>query len=119
MDFEWDEGKRQANILKHGIDFVDAIAVFAGRFIETEDLRRDYGERRFLASGEVAAEVIRVVYTSRGDRCRIVARLQERRQPLLAEPLELVVRKRWAQRDVGHDRQHVGETRHRHMQPHS
>ena len=83
MDFEWDEGKRQANILKHGIDFVDAIAVFAGRFIETEDLRRDYGERRFLASGEVAAEVIRVVYTSRGDRCRIInarrARRDERR----------------------------------------
>jgi uncharacterized protein len=41
MDFEWDEAKCQANILKHGIDFVDAIAVFSGRFIETEDQRRD------------------------------------------------------------------------------
>src|SRR6266851_5046185 len=45
MDSEWDEAKRQANTLKHGVDFVDAIEMFAGRFIETEDRRRDYGER--------------------------------------------------------------------------
>jgi uncharacterized DUF497 family protein len=40
MDFEWDEAKRQANILKHGIDFVDAMGIFTSRFLETEDLRR-------------------------------------------------------------------------------
>jgi uncharacterized DUF497 family protein len=68
MDFEWDEAKRRANILKHGVDFVDAIAMFSGRFI---------------ASGELAGEIIRVVYTWRGDRCRIInarrARRDERR----------------------------------------
>jgi uncharacterized DUF497 family protein len=31
MDFEWDEAKRRANILKHGIDFVDAIEAGSGR----------------------------------------------------------------------------------------
>ena len=51
MDFEWDEAKQRANILKHGIDFVDAIGIFAARFIETEDKRRDYGERRYRAIG--------------------------------------------------------------------
>ena len=40
MDFEWDEAKRLANILKHGIDFADAIAMFTDAFIETEDRRR-------------------------------------------------------------------------------
>jgi uncharacterized DUF497 family protein len=49
MDFEWDEGKRLANILKHGIDFVDAIEMFGSRIIETEDIRREYGERRYRA----------------------------------------------------------------------
>ncbi len=49
MDFEWDEAKRQANILKHGIDFVDAVEVFRGDFVEEEDRRRDYGERRYRA----------------------------------------------------------------------
>lgn len=30
MEFEWDEDKRQSNIRKHGIDFVDVPAVFDG-----------------------------------------------------------------------------------------
>ena len=47
----------------------------------------------------------------------IVARLQQRRQPLLAQPLELLGRERRPQRDVGHDRQRVGEPRDRHVQP--
>jgi uncharacterized protein len=47
MDFEWDEAKREANILKHGIDFVDVMAMFAHRFRGAEDRRRDYGERRY------------------------------------------------------------------------
>ena len=45
MAFEWDEAKRLANIQKHGIDFADVEQVFAGDFVETEDLRRDYGEQ--------------------------------------------------------------------------
>jgi hypothetical protein len=35
MDSEWDEGKRRANILKHGLDLVAAVKVFDGWFIET------------------------------------------------------------------------------------
>ena len=41
MDSEWDEAKRRANILKHGLDFVAAVKVFDGWFIETADERRD------------------------------------------------------------------------------
>ena len=52
-----------------------------------------------------------------GDGGRIVARLQQRRQPLLAHPLELFLRERRPQRDVGHDRQRIGEPRDRHVQP--
>ena len=73
MDFEWDEAKRQANILKHGIDFVDAIGIFAGRFIETEDLRRDYGERRYRAVGRLGDAVVQVAYTWRSERRRIIS----------------------------------------------
>src|SRR5688572_7491511 len=73
MDVEWDEAKRQANILKHGIDFADAIAIFSGRFIETEDLRRDYGERRYRTVGLLSDQIIQVVHTWRGERCRIIS----------------------------------------------
>jgi uncharacterized DUF497 family protein len=90
MGFEWDEAKRQANILKHGIDFVDAIGIFAGRFTEAEDLRHGYGERRLLVTGELAGEMIRLVYTWRGERRRIIsarrARRDERRTYHASDP---------------------------------
>jgi len=73
MDSEWDEAKRQANILKHRIDFVDAIEVFAGHFIETEDRRRDYGEQRYRAVGQLGEYLIQVTYTWRGERRRIIS----------------------------------------------
>jgi uncharacterized DUF497 family protein len=79
MDSEWDQAKRQANILKHGIDFVDAIKIFAGQFIETTDLRRDYGEQRLIASGELSGEIVRIVYTWRGQRRRIITARRARR----------------------------------------
>jgi uncharacterized DUF497 family protein len=83
MDCEWDETKRLSNILKHGIDFADAIEVLEGDFAEAEDLRRPYGERRFLVTGELRGELIRLVFTWRGERRRIIsvrrARQNERR----------------------------------------
>jgi uncharacterized DUF497 family protein len=79
MDSEWDEAKRQANILKHGIDFVDAAAIFDRPFIETEDRRRDYGEQRYQATGEVDARITQVIYTWRGDRRRIISARRARR----------------------------------------
>lgn len=46
MRFEWDEAKRQANITKHGIDFVRVVAMFDGRpYLDRESPRRN--ERRF------------------------------------------------------------------------
>jgi len=73
MAFEWDEAKRLANIQKHGVDFVDVEPVFAGEFIETEDLRRDYGEKRFRAVGRLGNHIVQIAYTWRGDRRRIIS----------------------------------------------
>jgi uncharacterized DUF497 family protein len=73
MNFEWDEAKRQANMIKHGIDFVDAIELFAGRLTEAEDQRRDYGERRYRAVGRLGDAVIQVAYTWRGEGRRIIS----------------------------------------------
>jgi uncharacterized protein len=47
--------------------------VFDGVILETEDRRRDYGERRFQALGKVESEVLYLVYTWRGRRCRIIS----------------------------------------------
>jgi uncharacterized protein len=74
MAFEWDEAKRLANIEKHGIDFADVEQVFAGDFIETEDLRRNYGEKRFHAVGRLGNHIVQIAYTWRGGgRRRIIS----------------------------------------------
>ena len=47
MLYNWDENKRNSNIQKHGIDFVDAAEIFNDpNRIEAVDERTDYGERR-------------------------------------------------------------------------
>jgi hypothetical protein len=79
MEDEWDETKRQSNIAKHGIDFVAAVKVFDGWCLEFEDRRRDYGESRFIVSGQLNGQVLRVVYTKRGNRRRIISARRARR----------------------------------------
>jgi uncharacterized DUF497 family protein len=45
MNFEWDENKRQRNIEKHTLDFLDAVQLFDGRpvvstyYSENKELR--------------------------------------------------------------------------------
>jgi uncharacterized protein len=34
VEFEWDAAKNRANIAKHGINFEDAIEIFAGQVLE-------------------------------------------------------------------------------------
>jgi uncharacterized DUF497 family protein len=51
MDFEWDEAKNWSNKLKHGVGFETAYQFEWSRFIIEPDLRKDYGETRFIARG--------------------------------------------------------------------
>jgi uncharacterized DUF497 family protein len=72
MDAEWDEKKRLSNIEKHGIDFFDAVKIFDGTVLVREERRRDYGEERFSAVGDVDGRILYVVYTPRGGKLRII-----------------------------------------------
>ena len=75
--FEWDEEKSFRNLAERGFDFEFACCIFEGETIEQEDMRRDYGERRIVALGEVDG----VVHTRREGRRRIMsARLANRRE---------------------------------------
>ncbi|MGH7525704.1 MAG: BrnT family toxin [Gemmatimonadales bacterium] len=71
--FEWDPAKREANLRKHGIDFSGAVRIFDDRVVEREDRRRDYGELRVVALGEVEGILLAVVYTPRGSVFRIIS----------------------------------------------
>ena len=66
MHFGWDPPKSERNARERGLPFKIAMALFDGPTIEVDDRRRDYGERRIVAYGNVAGRVMVCVYTLRG-----------------------------------------------------
>ncbi|HWU63457.1 MAG TPA: BrnT family toxin [Ensifer sp.] len=80
--FEWDEDKRISNIAKHGIDFPRAANALMQPHIEKSSDK--HGEVRTLAVCSETGRLIAVVYTMRGDACRIIsaraARKNEQKQ---------------------------------------
>jgi uncharacterized DUF497 family protein len=71
MLFEWDEDRRQSNLVKRCIDFRDATRVFDGPVFEMTTSRR--GEERTVAIGSVENVEIVVVYVIRAQRRRIIS----------------------------------------------
>ncbi len=75
--FEWNEEKRQATLLKHGIDFRDAVEVLVSDHLVVD--ARSEAEERKLAIGLLHGIAIAVVYTMRGEICRIITARRARR----------------------------------------
>jgi uncharacterized DUF497 family protein len=73
MRFEWDEAKRRANLSRHGIDFLAARVVFAGRTITFLDDRFNYGEARFLTLGLLWGRAVAIVHTETDGVIRIIS----------------------------------------------
>lgn len=73
MRFIWHEPKRQANLKKHGVDFVDTERVFAGPTFTFEDDREDYGEQRWITLGLLGMQVIVIVHTETADEIRVIS----------------------------------------------
>jgi len=74
QEFEWDADKAEANLRKHGIGFEAARRVFDDGFaVEVPDLALPYGEARFVITGMVEGRLLRVVFTERNDRIRIIS----------------------------------------------
>jgi uncharacterized DUF497 family protein len=73
-DFEWDDAKAAANLARHGVSFKTARLAFADVFaVEGEDLRENYGERRYVRLGMAAGRLLHVTYAMRDDRIRIIS----------------------------------------------
>ena len=71
--FDWDPNKEEENVRKHGVDFTTASEIWDGSVFERVDDRRDYGEVRFVAFGEVEERILAVVFTWRGMTRRIIS----------------------------------------------
>lgn len=73
MDFEWDHEKNEANILKHGVDFIDVMLIFETFVLSAVDRRHDYGEQRVRSIGIVDDDCFVVVHTQRGSSVRLIS----------------------------------------------
>lgn len=72
--FQWDEEKNQANIVKHGIDFRDAVRVFDKPTLNVVDTRQDYREVRTNSIGDLDGQVIvNVTHTDRNGGTRLIS----------------------------------------------
>ena len=77
--FEYDERKSQANLKKHGIDFIEAQALWEDPFLveipaKTED------EPRFLVIGRIRAKHWSAVVTPREANIRIISVRRSRKE---------------------------------------
>jgi uncharacterized DUF497 family protein len=77
--FEWDENKQRLNVIKHGIDFVDAKEVFYDPAAYTSVSPRNPGERRYVTIGSMRGTLIAVIFTLRGQAVRIISARTARR----------------------------------------
>jgi uncharacterized DUF497 family protein len=81
MLFEWDEAKSLRTSRERGFGFDYATRIFSGPTLEKQDERRDYGEIRVQAIGQVGDDILFVVYTDRGEIRHIIsARLASRKE---------------------------------------
>ncbi len=73
MEYQWDEAKRQTNLKKHRIDFIDIVHFDWESAKVIEDDRESYGEQRFNACGFLLGRLVIVTFTMRDEQLRIIS----------------------------------------------
>ncbi|MEO5371619.1 MAG: BrnT family toxin [Magnetococcus sp. DMHC-1] len=67
MKITYDPAKRDKTLAERGLDFEDALLVFAGQTHQFEDIRHDYGEQRMICYGILDGRLVVVGYVQRGE----------------------------------------------------
>lgn len=73
VGFSWDPQKARTNLLKHGVEFADAIAVFQDELAFTKpDVITAVDEQRYVTTGRDALRrIVVVAFTWREDTIRV------------------------------------------------
>ena len=77
MEFEFDQAKSEANLLKHGIDFVQAQELWKDLYALKIQAKSDT-EPRFALIARVEGKVWSVFFTERGSKIRIISARRSR-----------------------------------------
>jgi len=81
MEFEFDPGKSEANRTKHGIDFVEAQALWEDPDIIEIPVKTS-DEQRFLVVGRISGKHWSGVITYRNGRIRIISVRRSRKEEI-------------------------------------
>jgi hypothetical protein len=73
VQYVWDDAKRAANLAVHGVDFTAAYRFDWDTAKVDPDIRRDYGEERFIATGRIGLRIHVLVFTPRGELVRVIS----------------------------------------------
>lgn len=73
MDISFDPSKNARNIDVHGISLERASDFDWTRALNVEDVRRDYGERRFQAYGFIGSRLHVLIHTPREGRMHVIS----------------------------------------------
>ena len=73
MRIDFDDAKRLKTLETRGLDMARVAEVFGGLTYSFVDERRSYGELRRLTIGYLDGRMVVVVWTERGDDCRIIS----------------------------------------------
>jgi len=65
VEFAWDPAKHERTRRERGFGFDYVARIFAGPTVEAIDRRRDYGEERIRAIGEIDGRIYVAIYTDR------------------------------------------------------
>ena len=83
MEFEFDKNKSESNHEKHGIDFVQAQALWEDSD-RLEVPARTREEKRFILIGKIGLKYWTAVFTFRNDKIRIISVRRSRKQEVEA-----------------------------------
>jgi uncharacterized protein len=73
VNISFDAAKSEKNVLARGIPFERAVEFAWDSALIIEDLRKDYGERRFQALGLIGDRLHMMVFTPRAQRAHVVS----------------------------------------------
>lgn len=73
MDITFDSAKSEKNVLVRGVPFELAAELSWDSALIVEDLRKDYGERRFQALGLIGNRLHMMVFTPRANKTHVIS----------------------------------------------
>ena len=84
---DFDPHKRQQTLDQRGLDMACAAEIFAGETLTLADERFAYGEACFITLGYLEQRLVVLVWTQRGQTCRIISmRKANEREQKIYEP---------------------------------